>query len=1028
MTQFNKGDKVRLRNDPSRIGVILSDGLCIRDSIHYEVAFDLNAAPTIYTAKDIESVEETLGPIQLLLNKDFSSTAEFSIFLLLKKLETPLSDNLYTFYSSRTQFEPHQFKPALKFLDSVDQKLLIADEVGLGKTIEAGIILKELDARLNSLPRVLVVCPSALAPKWQGELKRRFSEEFRVLKSSDIREFLNSYADYGHEVRLRGICSQETLRRFTDDLNEERVHFDLIIVDEAHHWRNPDTKLSALGEVLSEYADAMLMLTATPLHIGSENLFNLLHIMLPQQFDNFALFQHLIHPNQYINRAVQLLHRPADALEVLRNVEITWQRPRFLANPHYQDCVGLLSKNTKLSPGETATVRKKLVNLNTLSHVFTRTKKRETGIRFPTREARVINVKYSEKEMEFYNDVTHFVEERFRAHWDVTQGISFARIMPQRQVSSCIPAMRTYLKKQIGSEKLVVQKVWEGDDMGVTVDDAWKIGTSEKKTLENLLERLEELEGEDTKFACFIDSLKNLEYDFRKLDITPKIIVFSFFKATLEHLLRKLQAAGYDKRLVMIHGDVKEKDREKRSKIFRDNPEVRIMLSSEVGSEGLDFEFCNVLFNYDLPWNPMKVEQRIGRLDRYGQKHDKILIYNFSIQNTIDATILDRLYQRINIFERYIGDLEEILGDKISVLTKDMFNPNLNVYQKKEKAESAAIAIEARIKELEEFESQSTKFLGQDDYFSEEISSIKDTRRFITPQEVWLLFDSFLKMEDPRTTLRPPKSGKSDIYVLKASDRFHNFFAQYSKGMNGREKILKELAREEGATVTFESMAASADHSLMFLTIHHPIIRCMVKRLSENAQELGLKPAAAFSIQHSASFLGNYLYFIYMLEESSLKKTLRLVPVLINLSDRNNVHIEDTLSSQFIGLVPEAKDITLSKVELSGLYDDQDVIQCRDLANAYLTMFREDEEKALVRSNLILVDTRIEQIKKSHEVKIDKINQTLMTVSDPRLIRMYRGRIRNLENQLTEQVEELENKRGTSVGFRLLACGFVRFE
>lgn len=137
------------------------------------------------------------------------------------------------------------------------------------------------------------------------------------------------------------------------------------------------------------------------------------------------------------------------------------------------------------------------------------------------------------------------------------------------------------------------------------------------------------------------------------------------------------------------------------------------MLSSEVGGEGLDFEFCNAIFNYDLPWNPMRVEQRIGRLDRYGQRHEKILIHNFSMVGTIDDEILTRLYSRINIFERYIGDLDAILGDQIAELTKDMFNTKLTREQKNQKIEKVAENIERRRKELEEFETECQKFIGK---------------------------------------------------------------------------------------------------------------------------------------------------------------------------------------------------------------------------------------------------------------------------------------------------------------------------
>ena len=1026
---FERGATVRLRATPERIGVVLSEPQIIGGKYYYQVSFDPGAPAITYAVDALELVQQAADPLQLLAKRDFGTASEFSTFLLLKKLETPLADNLYTFYSSRTQFEVYQFKPVLKFLNSVDQRLLIADEVGLGKTIEAGIILEELDARLKGLSRVLVVCPATLIPKWQGELSSRFSEEFRALTSTDISQFIRRYSNYGDAEQLRGICSQETLRRFVDDLKEHRVHFDLVIVDEAHHWRNPTTRLSELGEVLSEYADSMLMLTATPLHIGSENLFNLFRILLPQQFDNFKLFQNLIEPNQFVNDASRMLNEPAKALETLRRVEKTSQKNRFLSNPYYEECVQVLSRGGDLSPKDVVNLQRRLVDLNTLSHIFTRTKKKDIDIRFPTREARVINVVYSSEEMAFYNAVTDFVESQYKTDLDSASGISFARIMPQRQVASCIPAMRSYLRAQAEARSLLGLRDWEGDDIGERTKNRPKIGSFERSAAARLLKAMDNLRDQDTKFSRFLDALHNLEDEFRKKGVPLKIIVFSYFKRTLEYLHRKLGAAGFENRSVIIHGDINPKIREKTVERFRENPEVTILLSSEVGSEGLDFQFCNVMFNYDLPWNPMRVEQRIGRLDRYGQKNDKILIYNFSSKDTIDEIILERLYQRINIFERYIGDLEVILGDQIANLTKAMFNPSLSAGQKRARAEQTALAIENQLKQLEEFESESNKFIGQDQYFNEEISSIRDSKRFITSDEVQLLIASFLSKFNPATTLRETRRGRQDVYVLRADEEFRRFFRAFSDGMSGREEAMKELERDGGTPVTFKSEVASADRGLMFLTIHHPIIKCIVRFLSEN--DMGLKPTASLRIQSPAARPGDYLYFIYMLEEYSLKTTLKLVPLLVNLKDHDVVYVADALSEEFIGLTPGAEDFVLDS---NNSFDYHDVLECSNLANEYIAILKEDEERDLLRSNDSLVSARKEAINQSYSMKISRVKRTMSTIledsksPDERLLRMYRARIRNLEDQLRKSEEELENKRGVHVGFQLIASGFVRFE
>ena len=390
---------------------------------------------------------------------------------------------------------------------------------------------------------------------------------------------------------------------------------------------------------------------------------------------------------------------------------------------------------------------------------------------------------------------------------------------------------------------------------------------------------------------------------------------------------------------------------------------------------------------------------------------------------------MERLYQRINLFERYIGDLEVILGDQIASLTREMFDPRLNPEQKAIRAEQTAIAIEHKIKELEEFESQSNKFLGQDDFVNEEISAIKESRRFITSQEVQILLSSFLGIVDTSTTLRPTRKDRRNVYVLRADEEFRRFVRAYSDGMNGREEVIRDLERQGGTPVTFDVEEASSDRQLMFLTIHHPIIRSIVKYLEE--QDLGLKPTAALRIDSPIADPGDYLYFIYMLEEFSLKKTLRLVPLLVSMEDHDVVHVADALSDQFIGLTPGAEGFA-SPVE--GLYQNYDVQQCAALADKYIAMMKEDEEKSLLESNDTLVSARKEAINQSYSMKINRVQQTLGNIladskpADERLLRMYRARIRNLEDQLGKDEQELEDKRGVHVGFHLLACGFVRFE
>jgi SNF2 family DNA or RNA helicase len=299
--------------------------------------------------------------------------------LLLTKLKCPLVDNLYSYGASRTFFLPYQFKPVLKFLRNPEQRILIADEVGLGKTIEAALIYLELKARTD-LSRVLILCPSRLKSKWKDEMRNRFQEDLTDLDSSGVRKILDDHRRYGPQFPFRAIASFETMRRaeFIDEFTNNQMPIDLLIVDEAHHMRNDNTLTHRLGEVLADMADAVVFLTATPLHLGNSNLYNLLHILSPGEFDDPKLFDEQVRPNTHINVAARHLEsgNSERALEELRHVESTMFRDRFINNPYYTEVIRRLRIGVQTTQ-ERIGLQRDLIDLNTLSTIFTRTRKRE---------------------------------------------------------------------------------------------------------------------------------------------------------------------------------------------------------------------------------------------------------------------------------------------------------------------------------------------------------------------------------------------------------------------------------------------------------------------------------------------------------------------------------------------------------------------------------------------------------------------------------------------------------------------------
>ena len=424
----------------------------------------------------------------------------------------------------------------------------------------------------------------------------------------------------------------------------------------------------------------------------------------------------------------------------------------------------------------------------------------------------------------------------------------------------------------------------------------------------------------------------------------------------------------------------------------------------------------------------MRVEQRIGRLDRYGQRHEKILIYNFSMVGTIDDEILNRLYRRINVFEKFIGDLDAILGNQITELTRDIFNTRLTQEQKIQKIEKVAENIARRQKELEEFERECQKFIGQDEYFNQEITRILETKRFITSDEVIFFLKSFLKKNYPKTTLLPPKSRRQNVFVLKCDDGFRRFVRRYSSSGENIKQLERKLSFNGGILVTFNDQEACRDESLEFITIHHPIMKAIKRYYDENKQHI--HNTAQFRLTGNSEHQGNYLFFIYLLEKTALKKDLILIPILVSLENKK-VHIVDELCDWFLGEIVKAEPVDDEKLTT---YDDGLFEMAVKQAEEYLEMIREEEEHKLRRSNDTLVNNQIESVKQATEIKTKKAEEIIRNfllqgkTEEAPIVRLHKGRVRNLRISMEEKINELEKKRSVSVGFSLVAGGVVKIE
>ena len=985
---------------------------------------------------DLEEVVFGKDVWDLLRDGAFADKETLSRLITFERLQSPLDDNLYALRASRTAFQPYQFKPLLKFLRSPKQRLLLADEVGLGKTIEAGFILTEIMARHpRTLRRVLVVCKASLCPKWQAEMRTRFDLRFDIWKADRATAFLDEFIQ-DPDTEIRAICSLESFRSkgVMERWEEIGPTLDVMIIDEAHHLKNRDTLSHRICRSAAENADAVLALTATPIHIGSRDLFNLLSLLDPEQFTSFEGFEALMQQNQKLVQAERLVARsdPGRFQRVAELLaEIAGERGsapdlgafsvggalRLLlaqsvrANPLYRETVRMLESADPSSARQTVQIQRNLVELNLLSTIFTRTRKRDVQ-EGAFREPHVVTVELTPPEMAFYNAVTNYVRANYeRSGYDA--GTLFGLMMPQRQMASCIPAMVDYYRRRLAITK-------EGGDLAAEESDLdtddWSTAQKSpddlaEQQLREIVERWDVKGSSDTKYDMLLGSLEQLD----STQPGEKIVIFSYFKQTLKYLSGRLAVAGYSN--VIISGDYPPIEREELIRRFREQP-VRILLSSEVGSEGLDFQFCHILFNYDLPWNPMVVEQRIGRLDRYGQTAPVIRIFNFSAPGTIEEAILNRLYLRINIFESYIGDLESILGDAINELTRDLFRPELTTQQRLDLIEQTARRLEQRKLDSEQWDLQSAPFIAQDAFYMEEIQKITALGRYISAADLLVFVREFLTRYDGRSSLVPSDDPK--IFTLRVGDRLLRFVQDLPSDPQQFE-FLRQTGGGE-VRLTFDSDASENNHLLTFLHVRHPFIRGIVAHYGKSRHEF--HPVSRITLREDAGcHAGQFLFLVARVNILAAREKSFLLPVFVNsgTASLTDDDVSETLLGRMIreGVSP-AYYPALAPDHLERLHS-----AARESLHEGVDAYRASAE----RVNDALVEARLASLEQTYVSKIKKKSELLergrQRQREPRYLRMLEREVANLEQELRARREQVSKQRVVTADFQVIAGGYL---
>ena len=776
--EAKNGIRVRVVGAPERTGSIISNAPSEQDGVwSVRVLFD-DGTRRMLRVDHLELLPTHRNITDDILNGQLEGPESLRRNLLHEKLNGRLSEVMYSMDTSDTTFYAYQFKPVVKLLESPTNSLLIADEVGLGKTIEAGLIWTELRAR-EGARTLLVVCPPHLITKWKNELKRRFGVDARNADPAEVFEALDE-ARRGVSNGFALVCSYHSLRppkdwedgndgaagrlakRLSIWADEEEPFLDLLVMDEAAIMRNPSSKTSKLGSLLAPICRHKVYLSATPLHTRSTNLFTLLRALDPDTFPDEHTFNSILEANAPLVRLRKMiLSGKAGRKELLEQIDMAGSYPLLQDSKTLADlrrCVDECESYT--DPKLRADLAYRSERANLLSYVVTRTRKRDVDLNPVLREVNTVLVPLKPHEQRLYHAVTSAV-------WDYSadKGISsgFLTVMPQRQVaSSMAAACKRLLDGALNADEL-------NPDVSLSRNQG-NVGPLVSYVRQALTGRFDpaEFETADSKYEHLVQALKA----YWEIHPNTKVVLFAFFKPTLRYLSERLGRDGIAS--LMLTGD-QIGDKQEIVDEFAKPNSAPLLLSSEVGSEGLDLQFASVVVNYDLPWNPMVVEQRIGRIHRIGQRAERIVVINFICQGTVDERIYDRLYKRLDLFQKTLGDLEAVIGPLINELTNDILTNKLSDAQQARRIEETAVAMEAKMQMEEALERDASILAAYGDYVVNQIASAHDRKGWITGVDLEVYMRMFFNRSFPATRIRGIDQNKRIFEIELDATAVHEF-------------------------------------------------------------------------------------------------------------------------------------------------------------------------------------------------------------------------------------------------------------
>lgn len=1047
MAKYKVGSKV-VKADFEEHGIVIEVLPARRGRQLYKVSW--NSGITDELEVNLLQDCDVSDPYERCMSGIFGSYSEYSKINTTFKIKSSNNSTISSLKASKTLFRAYQFKPLLKFLNSPNRRLLVADEVGLGKTIEAGHIMLELKAR-RELHHVLIVCPKSLQKKWKDELAFKFGLSFKIYENQkelladmqEARTSIHAIVNY-EKIRMKKAKKVEDDSKkkkdvptnIIDYLSVNDFKFSLVLCDEAHKMRNRETQTYKGAEIIMSQADAAVFLTATPVMISTENLYNLLHLLDNTRYYNYQIFDNRLQENRpFVEALTDLNHHVPlptiantldKAIIITRffsdEVEIyssqTTVGEAFVKDAMYQEIQNMLHGEDNMK--NRARLQYLISSMSMMNSVFSRTRKREvtTDLSQAERKPHMRKVNLTETEREAFDKVIeeYIDDNSYTDYWGddvLTQGGSLGLVQKKRQIASSVYA---YLNSE------------ESLDAGI---DEYETYTDAK--FEELLRVIDEVFKYGTK----------------------KIVIFALFRKTLKYLQIRFKKHGLGS--LMIHGMV-----ENRADVldeFKNNPNAHILLSSEIGSEGLDMQFCNSMVNYDLPWNPMVVEQRIGRIDRFGQKSPTVNIYNIVVADSIQEDIYIRLLDRIGIFRGTIGDMEAILdapferGGNVTIqdvynkLEKELYTSRLTTEEKERKLKEIELAVANEKESIKHLEEGLDNALTNDAYFKDEINRIQNNNAYVTEIELRNYLESIIRQELSTCTLVEVEKDIFELQISLSTPRvLQNFLTMYQphgdeNAVNFRQ-FKREIEDKMNIRMTFNQQIAYDNNKLIFVNIYHPIIQACLNYFDQKNDKSKTSFCYALLNDKILNKGDSFYMVVYQISVSRkvlgvLKHTETLMPLLYNVKNKMVIDDENLVNHIFSRSQTEGKEHNASNNDI-----DNDMIQ--DMRYDFAEAISNEKNKRLSELRLQMESDRLRNIQQTNEYYSSVIEnqkkyirdweceiEWLYESDDKRVkqlqgvIRLAKARIQQYENERQGRIEQINDASHIEINEDIISLNLI---